>query len=208
MSKFIDISWPISAAMTSYKDAKPITVTTHKEVAIDGVTDSSLSCNLHVGTHIDAPIHFIPGGATVEQLSLEQMNGACRVLDLTHVSEAVTAADLKRYQVEQGERILLKTRNSLLDADAPFDYDFVYLAADGAQHLAECGSALVGIDALGIERRQPDHRTHTFLFQANSIILEGLRLAHVAAGRYTLILLPLALRGLEAAPARALLTKY
>ena len=202
---FIDISWPITPDMTSYKDAKPVAVTAHKQVAQDGVTDSSITMNLHTGTHIDAPIHFVPGGKTVDQLPLTALNGPCRILDLAHASDAITGAHLQPYAIQRGERILLKTRNSARSITARFDYDFVYLAESGAQHLAECGVVLVGIDALGVERAQPDHATHRVLFENDVMILEGLRLAQVKKETATLYALPLKIVGVEAAPVRAVL---
>lgn len=83
----------------------------------------------------------------------------------------------------------------------------------------------MGIDYLGIERDQPDHISHKVpelddasscvkakfmrsqtLLGSNIPIIEGLRLAHVEAEReYHFVCLPLAIRGLEAAPARAVL---
>ncbi|MGD1997958.1 MAG: cyclase family protein, partial [Candidatus Dependentiae bacterium] len=125
--KIIDISWPISPAMTTYKNNKPITIRQHKTMAVDGVADSSISMNMHTGTHIDAPAHFIEGGATIEQLDLQQCNGWCRVIEVTSKSfsgltrdpamlgpgsspvirSAMTAADLVPYAPQRGERLLL-----------------------------------------------------------------------------------------------------
>ena len=83
--------------------------------------------------------------------------------------------------------------------------DFIYVAQDAATWLAEIGIAGIGIDALGIERAQPEHTTHKAFFEKGIIILEGLRLREVPQGEYQLIALPLALIGLDAAPARAIL---
>lgn len=207
MKKYIDISWPITQNMTSYKDSKPVVVTHNKTIEKDGVEDSTITMNLHTGTHVDAPSHFIAGGKTINQLPLEQMNGPCRVLDLTHVKEKIMAADLVPHDLQKGERILLKTRNSARGPEESFDYNFVYVSADAAAFITKSGVCLVGIDALGIERNQHGHETHTTLFKGGVIIVEGLRLEEVAPERYDLILLPLALVALQAAPARAILCR-
>lgn len=203
---YVDISWPITPNMTSYKDKKPVTLTTHKQVDADGVTDSSITMNLHTGTHLDAPIHFVPGGKTIDELSLEALNGPCRILDLTQVADGITKDHLVPHDIQSGERILLKTRNSERSATASFDFDFVYLAQSGAQHLTECGVTMVGIDALGIERAQSNHATHRILFEHDILVLEGLRLAAVTKKTATLYALPLRIVGVEAAPVRAVLT--
>lgn len=206
MRNSIDISWPISPKMTNYKDRKPVAITDHATITRDGAADSSLYLNMHTGTHVDAPAHFIENGAMSESISVAALNGPCRVVDLTNCAAVITVADLCAHEPVAGERLLLKTRNSLRSSEAPFDFEFVYLSAEAAAYLTTCQIALVGIDALGIERDQPGHPTHKALFSAGITILEGLRLGQVAAGSYTLYCLPLLISGREAAPARALLT--
>jgi len=207
----IDISWPLSANTISYKNRHPIAIEQLRTIADQGVNDSlCLRLHMHAGTHIDAPSHFIAGGKTIEQLSLEQMNGPCRVLDLSHlVGESIGKADIVSFHIKAGERILLKTRNSFMSAYGAYDPHEVYLAADAAEYLADCKVALVGIDALGLERNQAGYRSHIALFNADVIVVEGLRLDVVPPdfAQCSLHLLPLAFVGTEAAPARALLTK-
>jgi arylformamidase len=205
MSKFIDISWPISTRMTSYKDSKPISVVERKNFERDEVRDTDVTLNTHTGTHVDAPAHFVGAGATIDQLQLERLSGMAQVIDVSHVENAITAADLEFHVVAAGNIILLKTRNSLLPVDAPFNPNFIYLAPDAATLLAQRGAKAVGIDYLGIERNSAKHETHIILLEQRIPIIEGLRLGHVPVGYYTMVCLPLALVGCEAAPARAIL---
>ena len=65
----------------------------------------------------------------------------------------------------------------------------------------------VGVDYLGIERNQPKHETHTLILGNEIAIIEGLRLEEATEGDYILYCLPLAVKGLEAAPVRAVLEK-
>jgi len=203
----IDISWPLQPGMTSYKNRHTLVIEQLRTVAEHGVADSRCATlHMHAGTHVDAPSHFIAGGQTIEQLSLRQMNGRCRVLDLTAVVGAVRAHDLECWHIQPGERILLKTSNSFNSSTALYSEDEIYVAACAAHYLASKQVALVGVDALGLERNQPEHESHVALFNAGAIIVEGLRLASVQAeGDYILHLLPLAFVGTEAAPARAVL---
>ena len=206
---FIDISWPLQPGMVSYKNRHPLEMAALRTVAEHGVADSAcLRMHMHTGTHIDAPSHFVEGGITVEQLSLEQMNGPCRVLDLTHVTaDRIEASDLFPYTIQPGERILLKTRNSSHPAFGEYNPHEVYLAASAAQYVASVSIALLGIDALGLERNQAGHESHSALLENGIIVLEGLRLAETHSNvAYTLHLLPLAFVGVEAAPARAVLS--
>ena len=203
----IDISWPISPTMTSYKNNKPTTFTQLKEFATDGVRDANIQLNTHAGTHIDAPAHFLATGTTIDHVPLESLIGSAVVLDLTNVEEAITDHDLQAHVFAAGDIVLLKTKNSALLAKAPFDFKFISLTASGAALLAARGVKAVGIDYLGIERNQPNHETHTILLEQQIPIIEGLRLGQAAPGRYQFYCLPLAIVGLEAAPARAILIK-
>jgi len=127
------------------------------------------------------------------------------VLDCTQAQDAIRREHLERQDIAAGAFVLLKTRNSF-DPQCGGE-NFVYLARDGAEYLAELEVSGVGIDTLGIERAQPDRMTHITLLSRDIIILEGLRLAHVEPGDYLLIALPVLIRGAEGAPTRAVLVE-
>lgn len=203
--KVIDISWPISAEMTAYKDRKVVQLDAIKAFEKDGVRESIITIGSHTGTHIDAPSHFLKDGKTIDKIVLEKFIGECSVLDLSDVVDAITADHLSMYEIAPDDIILLKTMNSDYQPTDPFLKDFVYLDASGAQYLADQGVRAVGVDYLGIERNQPEHDTHTLLLQEEIPIIEGLRLAHVQEGYYSFICLPLAVQGIDGAPARAIL---
>lgn len=207
MDKLIDISWPITPDMTTYKDSKLVSFGHNKLFEKDGVRESSIILNSHTGTHIDSPAHFLQNGKTVEQISLEHLLGPCRVLDFMHIEEKITVQDFQNCDIKSGQRLLLKTKNSLRDPKAAFDKEFVYIDKEAAQFLADQKIKTVGIDYLGVERAQPDHETHKILFEHDVVIIEGVRLKHVDAGEYELVCLPLAVQGLEATPVRAVLMK-
>jgi arylformamidase len=64
---------------------------------------------------------------------------------------------------------------------------------------------LVGIDYLSISPYKKSRPTHEVLLGAGVVIVEGLDLSGVSAGKYTLCCLPLKLKGADGAPARAVL---
>ncbi|SRR5579872_3321710 len=203
--KVYDISWPISESTTEYKNKESIFFTKLKDFDIDHVRESKFCMSTHTGTHVDAPTHFMRQGKTIDNISLDQLIGGARVLDFTKVREKITADDLARYTINEHEIILLRTANSAKSTIDDFEADFIYLDPSGAKYLADKKVKAVGIDYLGIERGDPEHTTHVTLFNANVVIIEGLRLGHVQSGDYFLVCLPLRLLGLEAAPARAIL---
>lgn len=167
--------------------------------------DSVIKCDSHIGTHIDAPLHFIKDGASVERLDLNVLCGTVTVADLTG-TESIGRRELDGLALSGDlTRLLFKTDNSRLRTDAGFVRDFVALTEDGGQWLVERGVKLVGIDYLSIGPFPDGAAVHRIVLGAGIVALEGLNLANVAPGRYELICLPLKVVGAEGAPARAVL---
>ena len=173
----------------------------------DICTVSQLSFGSHTGTHVDPPSHFVAGGITLDQLSLEVLIGKARVVDAGAV-DAIDASTIARANLAGVERVLFKTRNSKLwqRGEKEFDQNFVYLEAEAAKMLVESGVKLVGIDYLSVEKFNFDEpATHYTLLRNNVIIIEGLNLSEVAEGDYELICLPMKIKGGDGAPARVVL---
>jgi arylformamidase len=122
-------------------------------------------------------------------------------------AEAITAAVVASLDVERGERILFRTRNSEQSwCGSCFRKRFVAVTPDGASHLVERGVLTVGIDYLSIgPYGSAGDETHRILLGAGIWVIEGLNLAAVAAGLYELACLPLRIEGGDGAPARAIL---
>jgi arylformamidase len=169
---------------------------------------SRLSAGVHIGTHVDAPHHFMNDGRTIEQLSLEVLTGPCYVTQLPDGVESITADALNGMSLPaETKRILFGTSNSRLwsRGETEFQEDFVAVAEDGAGWLVEYGIQLVGVDYLSVAPYGDSVPTHRILLEAGVIVLEGLDLSAVPRGFYELYCLPLKLLGAEGAPARAIL---
>ena len=199
--KIHDISAPIYEGMPVW-DNMPEKQPKITRVTDGHVTESRLYLDTHTGTHIDAPLHMINNGDTFESIQLEQLVGSVKVLDLTSAKDGITKKDLEKLDIQEDDFILFKTKNSF---ETEYNPEFVFLKEDGAEYLAELNIKGLGIDALGVERSQPNHPTHKTLFGANIIVIEGLRLQYVEAGTYFMVAAPLKLIGTDAAPARVIL---
>ncbi|MDF0727381.1 cyclase family protein [Cytobacillus sp. S13-E01] len=199
--KIYDVTAPIFEGMPVYKN-KPEKQPKLTTVTNGYVSETRLALDVHTGTHIDAPLHMVINGETFETIPIEKLVGSCKVLDLTHVEDRITKADLDKLDIQADDFLLFKTKNSY---DEEFNFDFIFLAEDGAKYVSELGVRGVGTDALGIERSQEGHPTHKTLFANNIIIIEGLRLKDVDQGSYLMVAAPLKLAGIDASPARILL---
>lgn len=172
----------------------------------DAANVSSIRMSLHTGTHVDAPWHFGEGDRTVEAIPLDQLVIKARVLDFTHVQQAISRADLEG-KLEGVRAVLFKTTNSgLLAGRQPFSRDFVHLDESAADYLVEQHMLTVGVDYLSVESYHADQApVHHRLLGANIFIVEGLDLTPVTPRDYLLIVLPLKIEGADGAPARAIL---
>ncbi|MEP7242546.1 MAG: cyclase family protein [Gammaproteobacteria bacterium] len=209
---WIDISAPIDPRTTPvYPGDAPIKFDFLKRFdAGDKLTLSAYSMGAHTATHVDAPLHFIKGGAPLNQIPLERFMGPVRVIDCSAEALAIDATELNKHPWRGAKRIFFRTRNSRKGwmTDPTFHKDFTYVAPDAARLLADAGVELVGIDYISMEQfGAPEPRTHQALLGRNIPIIEGLLLSDVQPGDYDLILLPIRVIGHEAAPVRALLKR-
>jgi arylformamidase len=208
VEKIIDITVPLTTDMPMWPGCSGIRITpTMRMDEGDSYNAARLEFNLHTGTHVDAPRHFLQNGSTVEHLSLDVLIGPSYVAHLPDAAD-VTPRILTDLKLPPGvERLLLRTRNSeLWEAKVTeFKEDFVALTHEAAQWIVDNKIRLVGVDYLSVQRFADDSRTHQILLGADTAVLEGLNLSNVRSGFYELICLPLRLIGTEAAPARAIL---
>jgi GntP family gluconate:H+ symporter len=176
----------------------------------DKLTLSAYSMGAHSGTHIDAPMHFIAGGPSIDQVALDPLIGQARVIEIADQVQAIDAAELNKHDWKGVKRVVFRTRSSLhgwMDS-VSFHRDFAYIAPDAAQLLADAGILLVGVDYISAEQfGAPAPRTHQILLGRGIPIVEGLDLRPVHSGDYDIVVLPLKVRGHEGAPARAIMRK-
>jgi arylformamidase len=204
-----DISLPLGEAAT-YPGDTPYSREMISEIASGGNYDlSTLILSSHAGTHLDAPAHYIAGGKTLDQYPLERFLLPAHVVSIDD-ERSITQDALGGVEIDEGEALLFKTRNSLcgLSRQSTFTEDFIYLSDDAAQLCLDFGVSMVGIDYLSIDKFGNDHSpVHHLLLQNDVLILEGIDLKEVPPGEYFLLCTPLRVKGAEAAPARAILAR-
>ncbi|MHA1145076.1 MAG: cyclase family protein [Candidatus Helarchaeota archaeon] len=177
---------------------------------------SGNSCNLsklemssHAGTHLDFPLHFLPGAKSSEQFPIETFILPALVAEITN-ENAVMPSELSSLPIGPGDAILFKTKNSSSGRSraGTFSEEYVHVSAEAARFCMEKNVKLVGIDYITIDQfKNEKHPAHVILLKENILILEGITLHDVPPGRYTLICLPLKVFGAEGVPARAILVK-
>jgi arylformamidase len=204
---WIDVSIPLRTGMVHWPDDPPVSIERVLDIERgDVVSVSRLSMSAHTGTHMDAPLHFFRTGKSIDTMPLTACLGRARVIEIRD-PESIKPEELRHYQLQRGERVLFKTRNSARCWQTDdFVEDFVYISQEAARFLAAQQVQTVGVDYLSVGGFFKDGvETHHALLEAGIWIIEGLDLSSVAPGMYELICLPLKIEGSDGAPARAIL---
>ncbi|HSI06019.1 MAG: cyclase family protein [Myxococcota bacterium] len=205
MTKLIDISPVLSSATAVWPGDVPFS----RAVALDmkkgdNLTLSAITTTLHIGAHADAPSHYGRHGAAIGERDLELYYGAC---DVVHVNvargERISSSHLAGARITS-PRVLLKT-GTFPDPNV-FNTDFASLSPELVDYLAARGVRLIGIDTPSVDPfADRELLAHNAVQFHDMAVLEAIVLAHVAAGAYTLIALPLRLAEGDASPVRAAL---
>lgn len=207
MADIIDITAPLSAKMPVWPGVEPVKISSASSIA-RGDMGNTLRIDTvnHVGTHMDAPHHFIDQGPTLDELPLEIVCGEALVIEVDSKNE-ITVEDLKKAGAEGAERLLIKSRMSEIEWwDKPFITDFVHLGNEAAEYLSATGVKLVGVDYLSVAGYNKNEIfVHQTLLSKGTWIIEGLVLRDVKPGLYELYCLPLKLQKADGAPCRAIL---
>lgn len=204
---YIDITRGVAPDIEYYPGDPPVRLEAWNRVSMgDDFNVSELRCGTHTGTHVDAPAHCWEHAAGVDLLALESLCGPAVVLDLEPRRTGLLPLLIEPSALEGApagcQRLLLRTRGRT----TPEVQGEAALSETAARWLVERDIRLIGIDELSIAPAADQLSVHRLLLGAGVVILEGLDLSQVQAGRYEVYCLPLKLLGADGAPARAILS--
>jgi len=198
---WIDVSRPLHPQIPVWPGDRPFELEQRRE---PGFVLSSFSTTCHVGTHLDAPLHFDETAVGVEGVPLARCVGPAEVVRTQISSGALMPQDLPDGWTPSTSRVLVRTDSYPLDGT--IEDGFVGLSADLVHWLADRGVELLGIDTPSVDvYKSGDHPAHHALLARGLTWIEGLWLDAAEPGAYLLIALPILLEGAEAAPVRAIL---
>lgn len=153
---------------------------------------SAIYMGAHNGTHIDAPLHFVENGMSIDKISPEALIGPCTVINM---SPGFITGEVVENNFPKAERILIHGKGR------------AFLHKTGAEILADNGVLLVGTDANSIEPAETEGAAHNVLLGNDIPILENIDLTDIPSGEYFLFAVPIKIKDCEAAPVRAVLIK-
>ncbi|MCB0192375.1 MAG: cyclase family protein [Anaerolineae bacterium] len=201
-----DISRPITPSLAVWPGDTPF----DKQFAMrmadsDSVNVTTLTMSSHMGTHVDAPYHFVDEDTPLEQVALEPFIGPATVVTVSKEAGPLTPADFSELDWSKIERLLIHSSASNKPLDK-FTTNYVYPSPELANWLADHGVILFGTDAPSVDDMNSKGLPGHHALRRNGIdILEGLLLDGVPDGTYELIALPLKIVGGDGSPVRAIL---
>lgn len=228
----VDLSHDYSAETVFWPTAESFKL----EKVADGMTDggyyyaaNNFATSEHGGTHIDAPVHFAKGHASVDQIPLEQLTGDAIVVDVAEACARdadyrVTTADFTTWEsrngaIAPGTIVLLRTGFSSRWPDAArylgttergpgavAKLHFPGLHPDAARWLIDRRIKAVGLDTASIDYGQSTaFETHRLLYERDIPAFENLtNLDRLPARGAFIVALPMKIKGGTGAPLRAI----
>jgi arylformamidase len=209
-TEWTDISLTVKSNMMHWPGDPPVSIKRVRDMdSGDSVNLSKITMGVHSGTHVDAPMHFIKGGKGVDRILFDSLMGGARIIEIAS-NDAIGKRELARQRIRRGERILLRTRNSvkkIFNRDK-FTQEFVHLDRSAADFLSARGIKTLGVDYLSVGGYKKDgHDVHRTLLGAGVLLIEGLDLSAVRPGSYDMICLPMKILDSDGAPARVIVRK-
>ena len=201
--RLIDISMPISPEAVLYPGDPSIVMNKLCSIGPSSPCNiTQLKWTTHMLSHVDAPLHFLEGGSSLDEIPLQRFCGNTLLVEV--YGDAVLPVHIPL--IAQGCNLLFKTRDSTTAESRVFNRNHVYISLEAARLAIERGVNLIGIDNLSVDKFGDDaYPVHRELLSNGVLILEGLNLRSAAPGHYTLIAFPLRIAGGDGSPVRAVL---
>lgn len=207
--KIIDLTLSVD------NDMRGVDIRTAKTIANEGWNATTLGLYSHSGTHMDSPVHFVPGGATIDQQDLSVCVGAAMVIDLTvdgpvDAHELITVAHLESYrqQIVPGVRLLLRTDWHKRYGAADYRDALPRISTELATWLVEREVAMIGVEppsVADVNSIEELTEVHQILFRGGVLIVEGLaNLDQITETVVQFIALPMKIVGGDGSPVRAI----
>lgn len=156
---------------------------------------SALNMCAHNGTHVDSPFHFYNDGKRIDEMDLDKMVGLCYV----YTKDGELSAEEARNVIQKAKEADSECAKRLLFRGQ------TVVTEEAANVFAESGVCLVGNESQTVGPEEAPKNVHLILLEKEVVLLEGIRLAHVAEGKYLLSAAPLNLGGADGSPCRAVL---
>jgi kynurenine formamidase len=201
----VDLTLPV------YHGMRGVEIHPHTRIEADGYNTTNLMLYSHSGTHMDAPLHFLAGGDTIDQTPLEKCMGTAVTINLSHKppNSLITIDDLQPYadKIGPGARLLLRTDWDLHAEQDDYRTSFPRISLELAEWLGEQGVWLIGLESPSVASLQDKKEltdVHQALLRKDIVIVESLANLRDLPEELIFIALPLKILGGDGSPVRAM----
>ncbi|WP_020501715.1 cyclase family protein [Sciscionella marina] len=203
----IDLTMPIAAGMAAYPGEPGAAFTPFRTVDNDGVAMAHVQLFSQLGTHIDAPAHFLAGARTADRIELDRCVGPAHLIPLGPMApgSVIGTETLREHAavLAHAERLVFRTGWSARTG-ADYYRDWPVFTEEAIAYLASFGPRLIGLDTPSPGDEQTNPALHRRLFTQETALVECLVNVEALPEQFELICLPLPLVGLDGAPVRAI----
>jgi len=215
LKNIIDLSNTIYSGSPGYPGLPEVQINRLFSAGKDGFTLTELKLHTHVGTHMDAPLHFEENGKTLDKIPLQNLVGEAALVNLTYKKEkeGITVKDLEQHgkHIKQGDMVVLNT--GWYKKRAPNDTwqkDYPYITGEAARWLVAKKIRGVGVDTVAVDMfGSPDFIAHHTLFRSDVYVVEELtNLERIPKDRFLISIMPLNIPGVDASPVRAVALEF
>jgi len=222
MNKIIDLTYDLEEGMTSFNAPwhPHFEITQLGRHGFEGRETRKITLGTHTGTHMDAPLHFVKGGKSLEKIPLDKLIGKVTIVDFSYLKEDESVTKEMLSSVNITERMLFNFGWGKYWGDKKFYSGYPFFTKDAAEYLVSKGVKLVGMDipspddsridlsgnVLGSDRDSPIHK----IFLSNEVILvEYIANLDKVKGNdnWKIIVMPLKIKGADGSPVRVCIYK-
>lgn len=169
--KLIDLTHSFTPKMPVYPGDPEPSLTQVTSIEKEGYNDHLIKTVMHVGTHMDAPLHMIPNGKKMDEIEVEKFIGKGMLIDARD-KEKVDASLLKNTEIQKGSVVLVFTGFGNKYRKKSYFEGYPEITEDFAQRMVKLKVKIVGMDILGPD--QPPFPTHKILLRNEILIIENL----------------------------------
>lgn len=201
--KIIDLTHTFTENMPVYPgDPKP----SLKQIAKldkDGYNDHMINSVMHVGTHMDAPLHMIKNGKRIDEIAPDRFIGPGVLIDVRS-KQKIDGQLLEGKQIKKGSIVLVFTGFGEKYRSEDYFKNYPFFTDKFAEKLVELEINIVGMDMLGPDLDAP-WTTHKILLAKEITIIENLANLDKLLGieKFEVIALPAKFKT-DAAPVRVI----
>lgn len=207
MNKIIDLSHEITHQMPVFPGDPAVGILNHHNYQ-NGYYVNQFIMGTHTGTHIDVPIHKLPGSKSLTDMPLERFYRKAYVMDLTYLKEKdeISSTDLEQYsdKLVYCNAIIIKTNWSDHFGKTDFFTSFPGISEEATDWFVKNNIDLIGLETPSVNA-QKHELIHSLLLKNEIVIVESLANVKEITKEYVeFFALPLKLKGLDGSPVRAI----